>query len=88
MRHTHYWVNQHIPHELVFLNNKWLYGCSVCDKCKFFTSQPLNPIAPTEWQLYEMSDKARTLSPPMFASNDEFAAGDRYRRYLNLPTVL
>lgn len=84
MKHPHYWIDQNYPHDLYPINGLWLYECSVCEKRKYFRSQPLNPQVPTDWEIYEMSDKSLTLSPPMLMINSEFAEGDRYKRYLEL----
>jgi hypothetical protein len=83
-RHNHYWMTTGIPHPLVFLNGKFLYECSVCDKRKYFRHQPVNPLVPSAWEVYDQEvqngNAAYVMSPPLQVGQEEqWSEGQRYK---------
>lgn len=82
-KHTHYWLETGIPHDLVYLNSKWRFDCSVCDKKIWRRSQPVNPIVPSAWEEYNrqvaIGNAAYVMSPPLLSSEDQWSEGQRYK---------
>lgn len=83
MKHQHYWLDTGIPHPLVFLNGKFGYDCSVCDKRTYRREQPVNLLVPSAWEVYDSEiakgNAALVMSPPIMPSNDQWSEGARYR---------
>lgn len=84
-KHSHYWVATGIPHPLVFLNEKFLYECSVCDKRGYFRHQPVNPLVPSAWEVYgrevRNGNAAYVVSPPLQLGQEaQWSEGERYKR--------
>lgn len=84
MKHDHYWVATGIPHALVFLNGRFLYECSVCDKQRHFRHQPVNPIVPSAWAVYEQevrNGNAAYIASPLLQVGQEaqWSEGQRYK---------
>jgi len=78
-KHVHYWLDTGISSVLVFLDGKWRFDCSVCGKQIWRRNQPVNPLVPSAWDVYEASDKEYTMSPPLVVGNEtQFAEGMRY----------
>lgn len=74
-RHQHYWADTGVPHDLVFLNGRFRYDCSICGKQKYLREQPVNPIMPSAWEIYE-SEVAKgnadlVMTPPIRTTKED-----------------
>lgn len=87
MTHIHYWLATDIPHPLVFINGKYLYECSVCDKRKYYRYQPVNPLVPSAYEIYEQKVRnggaAYVMSPLLRVGQEpQWLEGERYKELL------
>lgn len=84
-KHQHYWLETGVPHALVWINRKWRFDCGVCGKQKYFTHQPVNPLVPPAWAVYEQEVRAgnahMVMAPPLqIGQESQESEGERYAR--------